>query len=133
MGNLKEARIYLEKSVLMGDQIPSNVFNLAQCYRGLGQLTDAQALLKQIIEHNPEYADPYFESAVIYYLQHNVPLEEEMLGKGLALNPKKSMMYFPLMKIYINSGNWIQADKLLKIAAFNLSEDEVKQLRQLKR
>ncbi len=100
-GHFKEAKEYLEKSIQMGDVIPNDAFTLGQCYRRLGELQEAEALLKQIIDHNPRYADPYFELAVIYYFQNNSRLEREMLARGLALNPKKSMMYRPLMKIYI--------------------------------
>ena len=92
-GHFKEAKEYLERSIRLGDQIPSDVFNLGQCYRQLGELQEARALLKQIIVHNPDYADPYFELAVIYYLQNDSRLEREMLEKGLALNPRKAMMY----------------------------------------
>ena len=92
-GHFKEAKKYLERSIQLGDQTPSDVFNLGQCYRQLGELQEAQALLKQVIDHNPDYADPYFELAAIYYFQNNSRLEQEMLEKGLALNPKKSMMY----------------------------------------
>jgi protein O-mannosyl-transferase len=95
-GSFKEAKVYLERSIQLGDQIPSDVFNLGQCYRLLGELREAEALLKQIILHNPDYADPYFELAGVYYFQNNIILEQKMLEKGLALNPKKSVKYMPL-------------------------------------
>ena len=88
-GRFKEAKEYLERSIQLGDQIPSDVFNLGQCYRQLGELQKAQALFKQIIVHNPGYADPYFELAGIYHFQDNPRLEREMLAKGLVLKPKK--------------------------------------------
>jgi len=67
---------------------------LAQCYRVLGEMKEAEALLKQIISLYPVYADPYFELAAIYYYQNNIPLEHEMIKKGLSLNPRKSLAYF---------------------------------------
>ena len=90
-GRLKEAKEYLEKSVRLGDRMPNDVFTLGQCCRQLGELREAQALLKQVILHNPYYADPYFELAVIYYSQNDVRSGQEMLEKGRALNQKKSI------------------------------------------
>lgn len=92
-GHFKEAKRYLEKSIQLGDAVPGDVLMLGQCYRGLGELHKAEALLKLIILHNPNYADPYFELAAIYNIGHNDILEREMLEKGLAINPNKSNLY----------------------------------------
>jgi hypothetical protein len=92
-GHFKEAKEYLEKSIRLGDKIPIDVFTLAQCYIALGQLQDAEVLLKQIISYNPDYADPYFGLAVVYHFQHKTLLEQDMLQKGRALNPKNPMIY----------------------------------------
>ena len=56
-GELWKAQEYLEKSVLLGDQRPSEVLYLAECYMGLGKSQAAGALLDQIILRYPDYAD----------------------------------------------------------------------------
>ena len=62
---------------------------LALCYMRLGEFQSAQALLKQIILRNPDFADPYFCLGIIYFDQKNNGLAREMLKKALMLNPKK--------------------------------------------
>jgi len=59
-GNLEKAKEYLEKGVLLGDQVPNEVLNLAKCYIRLGKFRAAEALLNQIISRYPDYGDALF-------------------------------------------------------------------------
>jgi tetratricopeptide (TPR) repeat protein len=100
--NFKKAKECLEKSVRMGDPRPVDAFFLALCYRQLGEVESAEALLKQIILLNPNYADPMFCLGEIYYNQKKYGQARGMLEKALMLNPNRSGGRMLLMKVYLN-------------------------------
>ena len=101
-GNLDKAEEYLEKSILLGDQMPNNALTLSECYIRLGKIQAAEALLKKIISGFPDYADAYFYLGEIYYVQKNYQSAQEMLEKTLMLNPKseaaKNLLKLDLQK-----------------------------------
>ncbi len=120
-GSLEKARGYLEKSLLLGDQLPGDALALGACYMRLGEFQASEALLKQIIARFPDYADPFFNLGEIYYDQKHYLQAQEMLEKALMLNPKRSSGYVLLMKVYRNLHK-LEAEKdLLKKAGLYLN------------
>ena len=101
-GNLDKAKKYLEKSILLGNQMPSDALTLSECYIRLGKIQAAKALLRKTILSFPDYADAYFYLGEIYYAQKNYPSAQEMLEKTLMLNPKseaaKNLLKLDLQK-----------------------------------
>ena len=130
-GLFKQARGYLEKSVLLGDQVPYEVFTLGKCYIQLGDFESAEALLKQIILRFPDYADPYFALGAIYYVQQNNRQAQEMLEKALMLNPKRPSGYMVLMKVYCHLHKFEAAKDLLQKAELYLNVQDISELRHI--
>jgi len=71
-GLFERSKTYLEKSVMLGENMPDEVMTLASCYMQLGEFKAAEALLKQIILRNPGFADPYIYLRIIYSHQKNL-------------------------------------------------------------
>ncbi len=130
-GLFKQAKGYLEKSVLLGDQIPYEVFTLGKCYIRLGDFESAEALLKQIIVRFPDYADPYFGLGAIYYVQKNDRQAQEMLEQALMLNPKRPLGYTVLMKVYCHLHKFEAAKDLLQKAELYLNRQDISELRHI--
>ena len=115
-GHLDKAKEYLEKSVLLGDQRPSDIFALGECYMLLGKFQSAEHMFKQIIFRFPDYSDPLFCLGEIYYEQKNYSQAQEMLEKSLISNPKRPAGYMLLMKVYLSLHKFKAAKDLLKKA-----------------
>jgi len=121
-GDVKKAKEYLGKSVLLNNQMPSDVLILAESYRLLGKSSIAESLLKQIILRHPNYQAPLFFLGEIYYDQKNNQQAQEVLEKALLLDPTNPAGYSLLKKVYLNLHKFESARNLLKRADFYLNE-----------
>ena len=130
-GHFDKAKEYLEKSVLLGDQIPSDALALGECYMLLGKFQAAEHLFKQIILRFPDYSDPLLFLGNIYYDQKDYSQAQGMLEKSLMSNPKRPLGYMLLMKVYLELHKPELAKSLLKKAGFYLNAQNVKELRHI--
>jgi len=128
-GLYKEAKGYAEKSVLLKDTMPKEVLNLAKCYVQLKEFKSAESLLKQIINNEPAFIDPYVWLGIVYDEQNKVPQARQVLDKALNLDPKKFIGYKPLIKVYLEERNFKAAGDLLKKADLDLNAEKVAELR----
>ena len=124
VGLFEKAKAYMEKSVLLGNKMPREVLLLAECYVQLKEFGMAETLLKQIIQNNPDYYEPYFYLGVIYYGQKKYWQALRVLEKTLVLNPKQPLGYILLMKVYLNLHKYEDAKIMLKKADKNLNAQE---------
>jgi len=81
-GYFDKAKEYLEKSVVLGDKRPREVFALAKCYIKLGNLGSAEILLKQLNLKNPDYDEPYFALEKIYVDRKDEQEAQQLLKKA---------------------------------------------------
>jgi tetratricopeptide (TPR) repeat protein len=123
----------LAKAILkLNPKAPMSYINLAGLYRKLGRLTEAEAILKQVITFDPK--EPrvyfaYFNLAKLYQAQGKLTEAEGVLKQAIALAPKAPSVYgvyTELARLYQAQGRPSEAEEVLKQAiALNPQEPRV--------
>ncbi len=87
-------------------------FQKAVALQSAGQLAEAEAAYKAIIEKNPDIPEVYQNLGTIYGLKKDVPAAEAAFLKGLELRPDSADISTQLAKLYQENG---QADKAMAV------------------
>ncbi|NBU21300.1 tetratricopeptide repeat protein [bacterium] len=80
------------------------------------KFTEAEALIREKLQKNPEDAEPHYLLGIMYYFQGQIGLTVENLKKSLSLDPKHTDAAVCLSVLYNDIGKYDEAKKVFEQA-----------------
>jgi tetratricopeptide (TPR) repeat protein len=105
-------------------------FQKAVDLQGAGQLDEAEAAYKAILETNPDLPEVYQNLGSVYLLKKDYPAAEAALQKGLELRPDSADIAAQLARVYKESGQPEKAMEIMAKSATSNPEDATAQFNQ---
>ncbi|HSE40733.1 MAG TPA: tetratricopeptide repeat protein [Acidobacteriota bacterium] len=93
----------------------NNFFAVGFALAKLGQYSEAEQSFKSAIEKKPDFAEAYFNLAVLYAKMQRMPDVLENLNRAISINPDYAEAHFYLGQAYIAAKKKEEALKELKI------------------
>ena len=92
---------------------PSSWSSIADAYKKLGNVAEAEANYRRAIELQPDDADLYHMLSKMYEENDEPEKAIEVIEDGLVANPDSAVLHVYLASIYIESGDYSQAELFL--------------------
>jgi len=89
--------------------------NLGALLIKLGRLEEAQPLLKESLQFDPNFPQAHYQLGVLLEKRKEMPLAVEELKQSAVLDPANPQPHYALMRIYRLTGNMEQAKRELEI------------------
>ena len=122
LGKLKDAELYLRKSIDLNPDFALAHSNLGNTLKDLGNLKEAENSYRKAIEINPNLAEPYSNLGNILKDLNNVKDAEYSYRKAIQLNPDYTEAHSNLGTILLDLGKFQDA-KASFLKAIELNSD----------
>ncbi len=111
--NNKEMAVQQLEQAIVGNGQVSDLLNIANLHKELGNLDQSKEFYNQVIEKDSENVQAYSELGEVLIRQSNYEQAAEILQKGVELNPNSLVMNFELGQAYYYTENYSQAEEYL--------------------
>ena len=109
MGRHQLAVEWISRAILLDGSQPTFHANLAEAYRGLGKLADAQACYEQVLRLHPGMPEAHNNLGTILQAQGNASKAIACYQQAVVLRPRYADAHNNLGTVFQDQGQWEQA------------------------